>query len=102
MKKLKKFWIFTVLLLMVVITSALRLDNINMITLKEANIKKVHNDSSAKIDTYPRSRQIRFQNVNMMFETTEKMKSDTTNIWYRNIKCMKINGGNCYVDFIVD
>lgn len=73
--------------------SSLRFDNINILILQTANIKKVHNDSSATISTYPRARQIRFQNVNMIFEATENLKSDTTNIWYRNIKCMKINGG---------
>ena len=74
--------------------SSLRLDNIYIGSLLKENIKKVHSESTATINTYSISRQFRFQSNNMIFETTETVTSSLVAMWYRNIKVMKINGGN--------
>ena len=73
--------------------SSLRLDNIYLTILPIDNVKKVHTESSVAVNTYVRNRQFRFQNSNMIFETTETVTSDSIAMWYRDIKFMKINGG---------
>lgn len=73
--------------------SSLRLDNIYLTSLPIDNVKKVHTESSVAVNTYVRNRQFRFQNSNMIFETTETVTSDSIAMWYRDIKFMKINGG---------
>ena len=74
--------------------ASLRLDNIYMSTLDVKNLKKVHSEVTVTISTYPMVRQFEFYNENSIYETTETVTTDgDVQIRYKNMKCMKLNGG---------
>ena len=75
--------------------SSIRQDNITILNLSDNHIKKVHSELSATIKTYGRGANYRIvDNVNMTFETTEKVKTFGRVMFYNNSKCVRINGGN--------
>ena len=75
-------------------SSSLRLDNLYLSVLSIDNVKKVHSEISAKINTYTRSSQFNFYNSNTTYETTETLKTGLIQqIRYYKMNYMKLNGG---------
>ena len=74
--------------------SSLRMDNLYLAVLPTSNLKKVHSEISAAINTYAISRQFNFASTTT-YETTETLKTESAyrQIRYSNMKSMKLNGG---------
>lgn len=73
--------------------SSLRLDNIDVYSLQESNVKDKY-DNDIVVETYTRSRQFNFNTPGAIFETTETATAGGyCQIRYKNVKYFRLLGG---------